>query len=58
MRARARARGVLLIAERQHDRGGISLGAAGSDQLSAPRVRLAVPQAHLTLPAERPEQRG
>lgn len=46
---------VSLIAERQHDRGGVSLGVARGDQLPAQKLRLAVPQAHPALPAEGPE---
>jgi len=49
---------ISLITERQHDRGGVSLGAAGGDQLPAQRVRPAVPQTHLAVPAEGLEQRG
>jgi len=49
---------VSLIAERQHDRGGVSLGVTGSDQLSTQKLRLAVPQAHSAFLAEGPEQRS
>jgi len=46
---------VSLIAERQHDRGGVSFGVTGGDQLPTQKLRLAVSQAHLALPAKGPE---
>ena len=45
------------VAEWEHDGGGISLGAAGSDQLLPQRIRSSASQATIAFPAERSEQR-